>query len=98
MAVKTAKIKMWLRVENNNKYVRGKKKVRESIEQLLRSEYNLRQAHSNSWEYEFDVTYTTVEELKIRVDDIINTMSLEADLNNCFIECDIRCDELDLTW
>src|SRR5699024_2157298 len=85
---KTVKIEMWLRVENNNKYVRGKKKVRESIEQFLRCEYNLRQAHSKSWEYEFDVTYTTGEELEKTVDDIINTMSFEADLRNCFIEFD----------
>ena len=27
---KTVKIEMWLLVENNNKYVRGKKKVRET--------------------------------------------------------------------
>jgi len=34
LILKTAKINMWLRVENNNKYIRGKKKVRASIEQL----------------------------------------------------------------
>lgn len=32
----TAKIRMGLRIENNNKFVRGKGKVRESIEQFLK--------------------------------------------------------------
>jgi hypothetical protein len=55
--------------KNNSKFVRGKKKVRESIEQFLRDEYHLRQAHSGSWEYEFDVPYNSIAELEKTVYD-----------------------------
>ncbi|MBG9772779.1 hypothetical protein O0555_05850 [Brevibacillus laterosporus] len=38
---KIAKIRMCLRIENNNKFVRGKGKVRESIENDLRYRYKM---------------------------------------------------------
>lgn len=93
-----AKIRMWLRVENNNKFVRGKNKVREKIEQYLRYNYKLEESSIKSREYIFYVKYKTVEELKNTVYDIIREMQDEADYRNCFIEDDTYCDDLDIKW
>ncbi|MEG0794711.1 MAG: recombinase family protein [Bacilli bacterium] len=93
-----AKIRMWLRVENNNKFVRGKNKVRGQIEQYLRYNYKLEESSIKSREYIFYVKYKTVEELKNTVYDILREMQDEADYRNCFIEDDTYCDELNIRW
>jgi hypothetical protein len=36
------KVNLWLRVENNNKYIRGKKKVRQEIEDRVLSRYQMK--------------------------------------------------------
>lgn len=95
---KVAKISMWLRVENNNKYIRGKKKVRDRIEQYLKYYYKLEHPEPKSWEYIFHVKYTTTEGLVNEVYDILREMDFEADLRNCFIEADVNCEELGLSW
>lgn len=95
---KIAEIRMFLRVENNSKFVRGKGKVRERIEQNLKFNYKMEQHNPSSGEYIFYVPYVTVDALEKTVDDIIHDMGHEADLNNCFIEVDVHCDELGLIW
>ncbi|MCM3736492.1 recombinase family protein [Bacillus cytotoxicus] len=92
---KTAAIRMLLRVENNNKYVRGKGKVRKNIESFLTLNYNMKHY---SGEYMFYVPYTTVDALEKKVYDILSELDSEANINNCFIEADVYCDELGLTW
>uniref|UniRef100_UPI00402AA54B recombinase family protein n=1 Tax=Bacillus sp. DX2.2 TaxID=3073452 RepID=UPI00402AA54B len=92
---KTATIRMLLRVENNNKFVRGKGKVRRNIESFLISQYNMEQ---RSGEYIFYVPYTTISDLEKKVDSIIHEIDFEADLQNCFTELDVYCDELELQW
>ena len=93
--VNTAKIRMGLRIENNNKFVRGKGKVRESIEQILKDHYKI-EIIAN--EYIIYVSYTTADDFKNTVYDILKEMDSEADMRNCFIEADVYCDELGLTW
>jgi hypothetical protein len=90
-----AKIRMHLRIENNNKLVRGKGKVRKSIEQYQTYYYKM-EVISN--EYIIYVPYTTIVELKKTVYDILNELDREADMRNCFIEADTYCDELGHTW
>ena len=92
----TAKIEMHLRVENNNKFVRGKKKAREYIENYLKLHYKLEFADNG--DYIFFVPYTTIEGLKENVYDIIRDLDNEADYRNCFIECDVTCEELGIDW
>ncbi|WP_172424026.1 recombinase family protein [Paenibacillus larvae] len=92
---KIAKIRMGLRVENNSKFVRGKGKVREIIEHDLRYRFKMK---IDKGEYVLYIHYTTVEALEKIVYDIIEEMSLEADLRNCFIEVDAHCDKLGLKW
>ncbi|EEM13389.1 hypothetical protein P4U78_29790 [Bacillus pseudomycoides] len=55
---------MLLRVENNNKFVQGKGKVRKNIESFLISQYNMEQ---RSGEYIFYVPYTTIPDLEQKV-------------------------------
>ncbi|QOS98358.1 recombinase family protein [Brevibacterium sp. JNUCC-42] len=95
IANKPAKVRMCLRIENNNKFVREKGKVRESIEQYLKHYYQM-EIITN--EYIIYVPYTTIEELKKTMYDILSELDSEADMRNCFIEVDAYCDELGLTW
>ncbi|MEC5308174.1 recombinase family protein [Bacillus thuringiensis] len=91
-----AKIRMWLRIENNNKFVRGKSKVRKEVEQYLRYDFNMEMNSSN--EYVFFVPYKDMDDLTKQVEDIICEIANTADWRNCFIEADTYCDELDLYW
>ncbi|WP_432759270.1 recombinase family protein [Bacillus cereus] len=45
---KNAEVRMWLRVENNSKFVRGKNKVRKEVEQYLRYYFNMEVNSSGS--------------------------------------------------
>lgn len=93
---KTAEIRMWLRVENNSKFVRGKNKVRKEVEQYLRYYFNM---EVNSFgEYVFYVPYKDVDDLTKQVEDIICEIANDAYRRNCFIEANTSCDELDLYW
>lgn len=91
-----AKIRMWLRIENNNKFVRGKSKVRKEVEQYLQYDFNMEMNSSN--EYVFFVPYKDREDLTKQVEDIICEIANTADWRNCFIEAETYCDELDLYW
>lgn len=95
---KTAKINMYLRVENNSKFVRGKKKVREDIETHLRYYYNMRKSTKSNSDYIFYVKYKTIDELKDEVYDILRELSNKADWHNCFIEDDTWCENPELSW
>lgn len=95
---KTAKVNMYLRVENNSKFVRGKKKVRENIERYLINHYNMRKLTNNNWDYTLYVKYKTIDELTKEVYDILRELSDEAEWRNCFIENDTNCEELGLSW
>lgn len=97
-AEKSAEIRMSLRIENNNKFVRGKKKTRINIEKYLKDYYNLVEPTSEYGDYVFYVKYTTEEGLVDSVYEILGDLEREADLNNCFTESDARCEELGLSW
>jgi hypothetical protein len=78
-----------LRVENNNKFVHGKTKVRASIEQSVLSQYAMKKG--NGWEYILTIPYHTDEELdRIIYDDLLRVCDNLADMRYCFIEADVR--------
>ena len=88
---KTVRLELWLRVENNNKFVRGKTRSREEIEAYLRRHHNLQQPDKDGWEYTLTVTYRTDEELDdIIYRDILGEAQSMADSRNGFIEADVR--------
>ncbi|WP_335872300.1 recombinase family protein [Bacillus sp. 2205SS5-2] len=91
----TAKIRMWLRIENNSKFVRGKVKAIESIEQFLKANYKM-EIIAN--EYIIYVPFKTINVLEKTVYDILSELDNEADMRNCFIEADVFFDELGLSW
>jgi hypothetical protein len=84
--LKNATILLSLRVENNSKFVRGKKRVREDIERYLRHQYAATQGQSG--EYRLKIPYRSGEELDKTVQDLLQHIALEADLRNCFSESD----------
>ncbi len=95
---KTAKIDLYLRVENNSKFVRGKTKVRKNIESYLKHYYNMKKLDPKGWEYILYIKYKTIEDLENTVYKMLNECEQEADLHNGFTEADTRCEELDLSW
>ena len=94
---KTAQILMSIRVENNNKFVRGKKKARENIEKYL-DYYNMQKISSKDDDYIIFVKYKDIDDLKNDVYEIFRESENEADLKNCFTEGEASCNELGLKW
>ena len=82
----TATVLLSLRVENNSKFVRGKKRVREDIERYIRHQYAA--TLSRPGEYRLKIPYRTDEELDKTMQDLLQHIALEADLRNCFSESD----------
>jgi DNA invertase Pin-like site-specific DNA recombinase len=93
----TATVLLSLRVENNSKFVRGKKRVREDIERYLRHQYAA--TLSSSGDYRLKIPYRTDEELDKTMEDLLQHIAFEADLRNCFSESDARLEETEgRTW
>ena len=86
--LKDAIVLLSLRVENNSKFVRGKKRVREDIARYLRHQYAA--AQDQSGEYRLKIPYRSDEELDKTVQDLLQHIAFEADLRNCFSESDAR--------
>ena len=88
--IKTIKVELYLRVENNNKYIRGKGKVRDEIERYILSQYAM-EKHPNGVDYTLTIPYETDEQLeRIIYRDILQEADGTADARHCFIEADVR--------
>jgi hypothetical protein len=94
------KVTLWLQVENNSKFVRGKKRVREEIEQFVLSRYGMDKEQSDGWEYTLTIPYETDEELdSIIYDEILNEANRLADDRHCFVEADVTSvDDPERSW
>ncbi len=95
---KSIKLKLFLRVENNNKFVRGKKKARERIESFHLKEYKMQKPDKNGWTYDIEIPYKNEEDLENKIYDLYCEMESEADLVNCFIEADIYDEKTEKSW
>ena len=99
---KMIQVCLWLRVENNNnnKYIRSKKKARDEIEQWVLSRYRMEKPRANGWEYLLSISYQTDEDLgAIIYDDIMREADRIADSRHCFIEADVSAvDDPDRRW
>ena len=93
---KVATIRLTLRIENNSKFVRGKKRARENIERYCLSEYDGQRLPSG--EYELKVPYSSDDDLDKRMHELLGDISSEADDRNCFSESDARMDGTDRYW
>jgi translation elongation factor P/translation initiation factor 5A len=96
--MKHIKVELLLEVENNNKFVRGRKRSIEEIEKRVLSRYNMKKIYKDGEEYELTIPYEDYEEL----DDIIYGMLDEASkiayYRHCFIESDVRDMDSDRSW
>jgi DNA invertase Pin-like site-specific DNA recombinase len=97
---KVMRVNLWLRVEGNNKYVRGKKKAREEIEQLVLSRFRMSKPKSNGWEYELSIPYQTDEELEAIISEqILGEAERIAERRHCFTEADVTSvEDPDRSW
>jgi hypothetical protein len=97
---KVMKVNLWLRVENNNKFIRGKKKVRQEIENRVLSRYQMKKDRPDGWEYELSIPYETDQDLDAAIyDDILHEANWIAEARCCFIEADFTADDdPDRSW
>ena len=92
-------VELWLRVENNSKFVRGKTKARAWIEDTVLRRYDMRKPHANRSDYILTISYDTDDELDVTIDDILREAGQIADLHDCFTEADVRAlDSSDHAW
>jgi len=94
----SAQIRLWLRVENNSKFIRRKKKVREHIERFCLSFYNAQKTTPNGCEYIITIPYENDEDLDKQVYDLFRDMDSHADMDYCFIEVDAHEIGTDRSW
>jgi hypothetical protein len=88
---KTIQVNLWLRIDNNNKFVRGKTESRRLIEDVVLSKYRMNKPDKKRYNYTLTITYTGDEELeRIIYDDIFRRAYEIAELRNGFVEADVR--------
>jgi integrase/recombinase XerD len=85
-----AKVKLWLRVENNSQFGRGKTKVRREIENRILSRYQMHKPMKSGWDYELSIPYEDEADLERTIAELYWEMDFTADLDQCFIEAEIR--------
>ena len=96
--MKYQKVNLWLRVENNSKFVRGRKRVIENIERYILSQYNVKKILEDGWEYELTIPYENDEDLDATIYDMLSEMGHTADIRNCFTESDVTAVDSDRSW
>jgi len=90
VAKKTDRVELSLRIENNSKFVRGKKRSREEIEKWVLAYYGYEKPDKSESVYILDLQYSTEAELDRIVEDIMSEASGIADDRHCFVEADAR--------
>jgi len=94
--MKVTTVTLWLRVENNNKFVRGRKRVRENIEAYHLRRYGMKKLSDD--EYELTFSYEDDAGLDEQVYDLLRDIDNEADLRCCFVEADMCENGTDRSW
>jgi integrase len=84
---KTVVVELCLRVENHNKFVRGKKRARADIENYHLWHYGMKKL--DECNYELTFTYIDDEDLDRQIYDLLREISGAADSRYCFIETDV---------
>ncbi|MNB83990.1 hypothetical protein PS726_04712 [Pseudomonas fluorescens] len=81
---RVATVTLRLAVENNSKFVRGRKRAKENIERYCLEPYGMKRLESGN--YELTIPYGSDDELDKTVYDLLTEIGQEADMRNCFIE------------
>lgn len=97
---KVMKVQLWLRVENNNSFVRGKNKSRADIERDVLRQFTMEKPDKDGGVYILSIPYKTDKELDgIIYNDILGEAQSIADMRNGFIEADIfSLDNPERSW
>jgi DNA invertase Pin-like site-specific DNA recombinase len=93
---KIATILLTLRIENNSKFVRGKKRTLEHIESFYLDEYNAKRRPNG--EFELNIPYDSDEDLDSIVNELLTDIACDADDRHCFSESDARMEGADRHW
>lgn len=93
---KVATILLTLRIENNSKFVRGKKRTIEHIESFYLDEYDAQRRPNG--EYELKVSYDSDDELDETVNELLSDIASDADDRHCFSESEARMEDADRHW
>ncbi len=83
-AVQSVPVILWALIENNSKFVRGKKRVREDIEYMIQRQYAGRIL--NDCEYRLIISYETEADLRDQIDELFTEVNRMADWRNCFVD------------
>ncbi len=81
-----AAVTLRLAVENNSKFVRGRKRAKENIECYCLEPLGVKRLGSGN--YELTVPYQSDEELDKAVHDLLSEIIQETEMRNCSIEVD----------
>lgn len=92
----TTTLTLWLRVENNNRVVRGKKRARENIENYHLRRFGMKKL--NDCEYELTFLHRDDADLDEQVYDLLREIEREAELRFCFTEADVQEKGSDRSW
>lgn len=95
---KQIQVKLYLFIENNSKFVRGKKKVRENIERRCLSQYQYQKLYKDGYDYILTIPYETEEELNETIEELLGEMHWEADMRHCYVEADISSIDGERYW
>jgi len=95
--LRIATILLRLRIENNNRHLRGKKRTIESIERFILPIYGETQ-HLRANEYHMKISYRTDPDLDKLMDDLLREIAWEADRGNCFSESEACLEGTDRRW
>ncbi|MDH3603913.1 MAG: recombinase family protein [Candidatus Tectomicrobia bacterium] len=83
---KVMQIELHLYIENNSKFVRGKKRAREDIERYVLSYYKYRKPRKDGSDYVLEIPYESDAEIDRIMDDLFAEDWSHADDRHCFIE------------
>lgn len=95
---KQMQLKLHMYIENNSRFVRGEKKVRENIERYHLSQYQAQKIHKDGNDYILTIPYETEEELNETIDELYEEMNHEADIYHCYVEADIYSIDGEKSW
>ena len=89
-------ILLTLRIENNSKFVRGKKRTLEHIKSFHLDKYDAKRQLNG--DYELKIPYDGDEDLDNTVNELLNDIACDADDRHCFSESDARMEGTDRHW
>jgi hypothetical protein len=86
---RSIRLELWLRVENNSKWVRGKARSLREIERGLFWRFDAKQPNPHRGVYQLTLTYSSEEDLERQIDELLREMHFTAELRNGFVEADL---------